>query len=103
MAEAFSARTALVLRLARDPTSAGAFSYGLGLMRYTNSCGSVWGHTGGIPGYASQNYTDATGRRSVTVISTSQFGTKFADVADAELKVVDAAVCTMLGEPIPAN
>jgi D-alanyl-D-alanine carboxypeptidase len=98
-----AAQLAQMRTTVEDPTSAGAFRYGLGLMRYTNACGSVWGHTGGIPGYASQNYTDASGRRSVTVISTSQFGTKFQAVADAELKVVDAAVCTMLGAPIPAN
>jgi D-alanyl-D-alanine carboxypeptidase len=98
-----AAQLAQMRTTVEDPDSAGAFRYGLGLMRYTNSCGSVWGHTGGIPGYASQNYTDVTGRRSVTVISTSQFGIKSPEIADAELKVVDAAVCTMLGAPIPAN
>ncbi|WP_436533984.1 serine hydrolase domain-containing protein [Actinoplanes sp. HUAS TT8] len=81
-----------------DP--AGSGRYGLGLMEYTNSCGTVWGHTGGIPGYASQNYTDATGRRTVTVVTISQFGTKFPEVQAADQKLVDAAVCTMLGRPI---
>ncbi|MFI5911743.1 serine hydrolase domain-containing protein [Dactylosporangium sp. NPDC051541] len=80
-----------------DPTSGGTTRYGLGLMRYTNACGTVWGHTGGIPGFGSQNYTDATGRRTVTVVTTTQFGAKFPDLMAADQRMVDAAVCVMLG------
>jgi D-alanyl-D-alanine carboxypeptidase len=86
-----------------DPTSHGTLRYGLGLMRYTNPCGTVWGHTGGIPGYGSQNYTDASGRRTVTVVTTTQFGAKFADILVTDQRVADAAVCAMLGRPIPAS
>jgi len=86
-----------------DPDSQGTVRYGLGLMQYTSPCGPVWGHTGGIPGFASQNYTDASGRRTVTVVTLSQFGTKFAEVQAADQKVVDAAVCAMLGKPAPQN
>jgi D-alanyl-D-alanine carboxypeptidase len=86
-----------------DPESAGTLRYGLGLMRYTSPCGTVWGHTGGIPGFGSQNYTDATGHKTVTVVTTTQFGAKFPEVQDADARVVAAAVCTMLGRPIPAS
>ena len=86
-----------------DPTSGGTVRYGLGLMRYTTACGTVWGHTGGIGGYSSQNYTDDTGRRTVTVVTTTQFGAKTDAVMVADQRVVDAAVCTMLGHPIPAS
>lgn len=86
-----------------DPTSQGTVRYGLGLMTYTNRCGTVWGHTGGIPGFGSQNYTDATGQKTVSVVTTTQFGAKTDAIAVADQRVVDAAVCTMLGKPIPAN
>jgi D-alanyl-D-alanine carboxypeptidase len=86
-----------------DPTSKGTVRYGLGLMRYTGPCGTVWGHTGGIPGFGSQNYTDETGRRSVSVVTTTQFGAKSEAVMAADQRVVDAAVCTMLGRPIPVS
>ncbi|MBU2663726.1 beta-lactamase family protein [Actinoplanes bogorensis] len=86
-----------------DPAGDGSMRYGLGVMEYTNSCGTVWGHTGGIPGYGSQNYTDSTGRRTMTVVSTTQFGAKFPEVAVADQAVVDAAVCVMLDRPIPAT
>ena len=84
-----------------DPDSEGTVRYGLGLMRYASPCGTVWGHTGGIPGFGSQNYTDDTGRRTVSVVTTTQFGAKSAEVQEADQRVVDAAVCTMLGRPIP--
>jgi D-alanyl-D-alanine carboxypeptidase len=86
-----------------DPDSQGTMRYGLGLMQYTSPCGPVWGHTGGVPGFGSQNYTDAAGRRTVTVVTVSQFGTKFPEVQAADQKVVDAAVCAMLGKPAPQN
>jgi D-alanyl-D-alanine carboxypeptidase len=66
-------------------------------------CGTVWGHTGGIPGSGSQNYTDATGQKTVSVVTTTQFGAKTDAIAVADQRVVDAAVCTMLGKPILAN
>jgi D-alanyl-D-alanine carboxypeptidase len=48
------------------PISAGA-SYGLGLMKYTLSCGKeVWGHSGGIHGSGSEAVTTRDGRHSLT-------------------------------------
>jgi D-alanyl-D-alanine carboxypeptidase len=98
-----AAQLAQMRTTVEDPGSNGTGRYGLGLMQYTNGCGTVWGHTGGIPGYGSQNYTDATGRRTVTVVTATQFGSKFPGVQEADQRVVDAAVCTMLGKPVPAG
>ncbi|MFI7451968.1 serine hydrolase domain-containing protein [Nonomuraea sp. NPDC049714] len=86
----------------KDPSDASA-RYGLGLQRHTNSCGTVWGHTGGIPGYSSQNYTDSTGRRTVTVVTTTLFGLRDEKLAVADRKLIDAAICVMLGKPVPAK
>ncbi|MEU6408343.1 serine hydrolase domain-containing protein [Microbispora sp. NPDC046933] len=82
-----------------DPSS----RYGLGLQRHTNSCGTVWGHTGGIPGYSSQNYTDSSGRRTVTVVTTTQFGLRDEKMNALDRKLVDAAICAMLGKPVPRD
>ncbi|MGW3960688.1 serine hydrolase domain-containing protein [Amycolatopsis sp. NPDC005003] len=82
-----------------DPNSA---RYGLGIEEYHSPCGPVWGHTGGVAGYSSQNYTDPTGTRSVSVVTTTLFALHAPELGAADQKVVDAAVCTMLGKPIPA-
>ncbi|MFJ7146772.1 serine hydrolase domain-containing protein [Streptomyces sp. NPDC100445] len=71
--------------------------YGLGLMRVDTACGTVWGHTGGLPGYSSEIYTDATGTRSVAVFSSTNFGIKDKAAATANKALVEAATCQMLG------
>jgi D-alanyl-D-alanine carboxypeptidase len=76
-------------------------AYGLGLMEVETPCGRVWGHTGGLPGYSSEIYTDDQGERSVAVLTSTNFGVKEAEAATANRAVVDAAVCAMLGEPLP--
>lgn len=96
-----AAQLAQMRTFVEDPSSAGTGQYGLGLQEYTNSCGTVWGHTGGIPGYSSQNYTDSVGRRTVSVVSTTQFGLRDPKLRAADQKVVDAAICVMLGKPVP--
>ncbi|AOW91418.1 serine hydrolase domain-containing protein [Streptomyces olivaceus] len=77
--------------------------YGLGLMRVDTSCGTVWGHTGGLPGYSSEVYTDASGRRSVAVLTSTNFGIKEKKAATANKTLVEAATCQMLGEPQPSG
>ncbi|MFD7710427.1 serine hydrolase domain-containing protein [Streptomyces sp. NPDC059786] len=72
--------------------------YGLGLMRVDTACGTVWGHTGGLPGYSSEIYTDASGTRSVAVFTSTNFGIKEKAAATANKALVDAATCTMLGK-----
>ena len=77
--------------------------YGLGLMRVDTPCGTVWGHTGGLPGYSSEIYTDVSGRRSVAVLTSTNFGIKEEKAATANKALVDAATCQMLGEPQPSD
>ena len=78
-------------------------SYGLGLEKIQTPCGTVWGHDGDLPGYLSDNYTDLSGKRTVSVLSTTHFGL-LADpkAGAAEHALVNAAICTMLDRPIPA-
>ncbi len=83
------------------PEEGGA--YGLGLMKVDTPCGTVWGHTGGLPGYSSEIYTDATGTRSVAVLTLTNFGIKDKKAATANKALVDAATCQMLGERQPSN
>ena len=87
-----------VVEVPGDPNSA---RYGLGFEEYFSPCGPVWGHTGGVPGYGTQNYTDATGRRSVTVATTTLFGLHATALGAADHTTVDAAVCAMLDKPLP--
>ncbi|MFT9474102.1 serine hydrolase [Streptomyces sp. Mo3] len=77
--------------------------YGLGLMEVNTPCGTVWGHTGGQPGYSSEIYTDKSGRRSAAVLTVTNFGIKEPKAAAANKALVDAAVCTMLGKPLPTE
>ncbi|MEH0400789.1 serine hydrolase domain-containing protein [[Kitasatospora] papulosa] len=76
--------------------------YGLGLMRVDTACGTVWGHTGGLPGYSSEICTDAAGTRSVTVFTSTNFGIKEEKAATTNKALVDAATCQMLGKPQPS-
>ncbi|WP_367134185.1 serine hydrolase domain-containing protein [Saccharothrix sp. HUAS TT1] len=82
----------------RDPVPQGGGSangYGLGVMEVRTSCGTVWGHSGGFPGYRSHNYTDAAGTRTATVLMTTTFELADPDLAAAQTALVDAAVCRM--------
>ncbi|MEV4047568.1 D-alanyl-D-alanine carboxypeptidase [Streptomyces sp. SAI-195] len=83
------------------PEEGGA--YGLGLMKADTPCGTVWGHTGGLPGYSSEIYTDATGTRSVAVFTSTNFGIKEEKAAATNKALVDAATCHMLGKPQPSD
>ncbi|UNO38386.1 serine hydrolase domain-containing protein [Streptomyces sp. MST-110588] len=82
-----------------DPQDGGG--YGLGLMKVDTSCGTVWGHTGGLPGYSSEFYTDQSGRRSVAVLTATNFHIKEPTAAAANKDLVNAAICTMLDKPWP--
>ncbi|MEV6618848.1 prolipoprotein diacylglyceryl transferase family protein [Streptomyces sp. NPDC051051] len=61
--------------------------------RVDTPCGTVRGHTGGLPGYSSEIYTDATGTRSVAVFTITNFGIKERKAATANKALVDAATC----------
>jgi len=85
-----------------DPTTPDGDGYGLGLRKVVFPCGTVWGHDGQAPGYSSQMYTDATGRHTVAIITTTIFGVADPKTAADYQQLTNAAVCTMLGKPIPA-
>ncbi|MGW2978632.1 serine hydrolase domain-containing protein [Streptomyces humidus] len=89
--------------VAQDPADPKGDRYGLGLMEVRTPCGTVWGHTGGLPGYSSEIYTDGTGRRSVTVLNSTNFGVQLPAAATANKALVNAAACTMLGKPVPTT
>lgn len=89
--------------VAQDPAAPEGDRYGLGLMEVRTPCGTVWGHTGGLPGYSSEIYSDGTGRRSVTVLNSTNFGVQLPATAPANKALVDAAICTMLDKPLPAT
>jgi D-alanyl-D-alanine carboxypeptidase len=56
-----------------EPPGPGKNSAGLGVFRYETSCGTVWGHTGNIPGgYTQFMAASPTGSRSATVSINSQ-------------------------------
>jgi D-alanyl-D-alanine carboxypeptidase len=76
--------------------------YGLGLEQVTTPCGTVWGHNGQITGYSAEAYTDGTGTRTASVLTSTIFGLKPPKAAAANEHLVNAAVCAMLGKPIPA-
>lgn len=93
------------LQQMRTTVSEGAATanrYGLGLEQVVTPCGTVWGHVGQVPGYSSEDYADATGRRTVSVFTSTIFGLAEPGTGAADQALVDAAVCEMLGKPVPA-
>ncbi len=77
--------------------------YGLGLVKVDTPCGTVWGHTGGLPGYSSEFYTDESGKRSVAVLTSTNFGIKEKSAAVSNKALVTAATCDMLGKAAPSG
>ncbi|MFG1607826.1 serine hydrolase domain-containing protein [Actinoplanes sp. NPDC049265] len=87
-----------------DEASGPGHFYGLGLERYESPCGTVWGHEGALPGYRSDNYTDESGRRTVSVLSTTRFGLMANPAAGTAFTgLLDGAICAMFGKAIPSN
>jgi D-alanyl-D-alanine carboxypeptidase len=76
--------------------------YGLGLYRSETACGPVWGHDGGIPGYATIARNDETGRRGIALgLPTDTDADEL--IAAAADRLIDVATCRALGqEPPPA-
>nr|WP_108999276.1 serine hydrolase domain-containing protein [Streptomyces rishiriensis] len=73
-----------------DPDELG---YGLGIETAKTSCGTVWDHVGVVPGYATYNVTDSTGRRTASFYFTTSTLTKEAHRTGAAL--MDAVHCAM--------
>ncbi|MFI6471179.1 serine hydrolase domain-containing protein [Streptomyces sp. NPDC050516] len=84
-----------------DPEAPDGNGYGLGLRKVVFPCGTVWGHDGQAAGYSSETYTDTTGRRSVSVLTSTIFGIAPPKAAAAHQALVNTTVCAMLNKPIP--
>ncbi|MFI6533630.1 serine hydrolase [Nonomuraea sp. NPDC050547] len=63
--------------------------YGLGLELFTTSCGTAYGHGGGIPGYVTGSFHSADGGRQVTVSATPYRG----DAVPALQAVLEKGLC----------
>ena len=76
------------------------FGYGLGLYRSETACGPIWGHDGGIPGYATIAWNDETGRRGIALGLPTAADEQISEAAG---RLIDVATCRALGqEPPPA-
>jgi D-alanyl-D-alanine carboxypeptidase len=68
--------------------------YGLGLRRFTTSCGHAWGHTGAFPGYLTFAYSSANGRRQAVLMANLD-GTSFTeDSFGYFVDLIDRAYCS---------
>jgi D-alanyl-D-alanine carboxypeptidase len=80
------------------PPGPGTNSAGLGIFRYQTSCGTVYGHTGNIPGYTLFAAASADGSRSVEVIVNNQLNSSPATPAFTALRGAEGlGVCAALG------
>jgi D-alanyl-D-alanine carboxypeptidase len=84
-----------------EPRGPGKNSAGLGVFRYETACGTVWGHTGNIPGgYTQFMAASPNGRRSATVSINAQIAPPVGDPeAFAALRRAEKlAVCAALAD-----
>lgn len=86
-----------------DPANPAAGAYGLGIGQIPTPCGPVYGHSGGIPGYRSDMFTDVTGTRSAVVVVTEQQELGVRALAEAHHALLAEAACGMLGRDVPAE
>jgi D-alanyl-D-alanine carboxypeptidase len=74
--------------------------YGLGLYRTETACGPIWGHDGGIPGYATIARNDETGRRGIA-LSLPTDPDADEQISAAADRLIDVATCRALGQEPP--
>jgi D-alanyl-D-alanine carboxypeptidase len=82
-----------------EPRGPGKNSAGLGVFRYETACGTVWGHTGNIPGgYTQFMAASPNGKRSVTVSINAQIAPPVGDpdAFKALRRAEGLAVCAAL-------
>jgi D-alanyl-D-alanine carboxypeptidase len=77
-----------------SPDGPGTDSAGLGIYRYRTRCGTVYGHTGGIPGYTQFAAATRDGKRAVTVSLNITAPTS--DLANRVRSVQTTAICALL-------
>jgi D-alanyl-D-alanine carboxypeptidase len=80
-----------------EPPGPGTNAAGLGLFRYSTSCGTVYGHTGNTSGYTQFVAATRDGSRSVTVSINLQISPKMNGALFPELRAIDElGVCAAL-------
>lgn len=80
------------------PPGPGSNAAGLGVFRYRTDCGTVFGHTGNIPGYTTFAAASADGSRSVVVVVNTQLNSTPTTTAFTRLRDAEAlGVCAALG------
>ncbi len=73
----------------RDLNFSGWSGYGLGVARVHTDCGVAYGHSGGVPGYASEAWYDLETRRSAVIMLNSVGGA----VSGTVDSILEAALC----------
>ncbi|HEY7718923.1 MAG TPA: serine hydrolase domain-containing protein, partial [Pedococcus sp.] len=73
----------------RDLSFSGWSGYGLGVARAHTDCGVAFGHSGGVPGYASEAWYDVSTGRSAVILLNSVGGS----VGGALDSMLEAALC----------
>jgi D-alanyl-D-alanine carboxypeptidase len=68
-------------------------SYGLGLERFTTSCGAAWGHGGNFPGYVTYVYSSPDGGRQTVLLVNEDPESLAPSVGRDFLRVLDQAYC----------
>jgi len=80
-----------------DVTGPGANAAGLGIYRYGTRCGTVYGHTGTVPGYTTFVAATRDGTRSTTVSVNAQISpAKGKQHFPALRKIFELATCAAL-------
>lgn len=80
-----------------NPPGPGTNASGLGIFRYTTPCGTVFGHTGNIPGYTQFVAASRDGSRSATVgVNTQVSPTRNRKIFPAVRRIFELATCAAL-------
>ncbi|MFI6447125.1 serine hydrolase domain-containing protein [Kitasatospora sp. NPDC050543] len=96
-------RPAELAEMKRTVEAGPGYAYGLGLIRYRTSCGELWGHTGGIPGYGTVVAGDAAAHRQLA-LSYNPYDLSDPDAADRTMgTLVDTAACGATADSAPAH
>lgn len=74
--------------------------YGLGLIRTTTPCGTMWAHSGGLAGYMNLACSSPDGTRSVVIMTNVNLYPS--QVRDVILEAFAAAICRALEQAPPA-
>ncbi len=68
-------------------------AYGLGLERFTTSCGQAWGHGGNFPGYVTYVYSSPSGGRQTVLLLNEDPQSLAPAVGRVFMRLLDEAYC----------